>query len=118
MHTRFCVTMLLCSLCFVGCSRGKPIESLIEDLRSARAGDQIKAVRLLQHRQGDAAKVVPALTESLKDSHADIRCGAAIGLGYFGKEAVSALPALKGAQQDKDGRVREAARVAISRIEK
>ena len=73
-------------------------------------------MRLLQHRQGDAAKVVPALIESLKDVHADVRWSAAIGLGYFGAEAETALPALEEAQRDTDARVREAARVAISRI--
>ena len=42
---------------------------------------------------------------------------AAIGLGYFGDEAKDAIPALQQMQQDRDARVREAARVALSRID-
>ena len=76
----------------------------------------MNAVRLLQHRKGEASKVVPALIESLMDDQADIRWSAAIGLGYFGAEAKGAVPALEKAQGDTDARVREAARVAISRI--
>jgi HEAT repeat protein len=60
---------------------------------------------------------VPALIASLKDPQSDVRWSAAIGLGYFGAEAEDAIPALQEAKRDKDARVREAARVAISRIE-
>jgi HEAT repeat protein len=109
--------MLLGSLAFAGCSKGKSTDELIEDLNAAEEGDRIKAVRWLQQRKGDAPKVVPALTKSLKAVDPDVRWSAAIGLGYFGKEAESALPALEEAQHDTDARVREAARVAISRIE-
>jgi HEAT repeat protein len=114
---RICVVMFLCSLALAGCSKEQSTDDLIEDLSSADEGDRIKAVRWLQQRKGDASKVVPALIESLKDTQADIRWSAAIGLGYFGAEAEDAIPALEGAQRDNDARVREAARVAISRIE-
>jgi len=60
---------------------------------------------------------VPALIEALKDSEGDIRWSAAIGLGYFGEQAKDAIPALQKAQQDADPRVREGARVALSRID-
>lgn len=117
MRIRICLVMFTALLAFAGCSKGQSTDELIEDLSSADEGDRIKAVRWLQQRKGDAPKVVPALIASLKDTQADIRWSAAIGLGYFGAEAESALPALEEAQRDKDGRVREAARVAISRIE-
>jgi HEAT repeat protein len=42
---------------------------------------------------------------------------AAIGLGYFGEHAEDAVPALQQAQHDRDARVREAAGVALSRID-
>ena len=42
---------------------------------------------------------------------------AAIGLGYFGEQAKEAIPALQAAQRDRDARVREAAGVALSRID-
>jgi HEAT repeat protein len=71
----------------------------------------------LPQRKGDAAQVVPALIEALKDKGEDVRWSAAIGLGYFGDQARDAIPALQAAQRDRDARVREAARVALSRID-
>jgi HEAT repeat protein len=108
--------VLLC-LMPCGCSRSKSTEELIADLNSAEARDRIIAVRLLPQRQGDAAKIVPALIESLKDKEGDIRWSAAIGLGSFGEQAKDAIPALQTAKRDRDARVREAAGVALSRID-
>jgi HEAT repeat protein len=71
----------------------------------------------LPQRKGDAAQVVPALIESLKDKQDDVRLSAAIGLGYFGEQARDAIPALQAAKRDHDARVREAAGVALSRID-
>jgi HEAT repeat protein len=111
-----CVAMLMGLFAVAGCSKAHSTDELIEDLGSKDDGDRIKAVRWLQHRQGDAAKVVPALIESLKDPEVDVRWSAAIGLGYYGADAKEAIPALEQAKSDHDARVREAARVAISRI--
>ena len=108
--------MLLLLLACAGCSKRSTTE-LMQDLKSQRPGDRIAAVRLLSQRKGEAAKVVPALTEALKDSEGDIRWSAAIGLGYFGDQAKDAIPALQDAQHDRDARVREAAGVALSRID-
>jgi HEAT repeat protein len=99
-----------------GCSKTKSTDELIGDLKSGPEKERIIAVRLLPQRKGDAGRIVPALIEALQDKGEDIRWSAAIGLGYFGEQAREAIPALKLAQNDKDGRVREAARVAISRI--
>ena len=99
-----------------GCNRGKSTNDLLSDLSSSKELDRLKAVRLLQQRKGDASNVVPKLIESLQDSSVDIRWSAAIGLGYFGKKAETAIPALEEAQKDKDARVREAAQVAIRKI--
>jgi Holliday junction resolvasome RuvABC DNA-binding subunit len=110
-----CVLLLgLLSCC--GCGQ-KSTDQLIGDLKSPQTRDQIIAVRLLQQRKGDAAKVVPALTEALKSKDDGIRCDAAIGLGYFGEQAKEAIPALQMAQRDSDVRVREAASVALFRID-
>jgi HEAT repeat protein len=114
---RFCALLMCGMLALTGCGQTASTDSLIDDLTTGSELDRMKAVRLLQHRQKDAEKVVPVLIESLKDGAADIRWSAAIGLGYYGREAVSAVPALQDATKDKDARVREAARVAISRIE-
>ena len=116
MQIRICVLLFMGLLALAGCSKDPSTDELIGDLSSADEGDRIKAARWLQHRQGDAPKVVPALIESLKDVDPDVRWSAAIGLGYFGAKAEEALPALEKAQTDTDPRVREGARVAISRI--
>jgi HEAT repeat protein len=115
MRMRMRFVVLLCLLSCAGC--GKKTDDLIADLKSPQEGDRIKAVRILPQRKGDAAKVVPALIESLKDKQADVRWSAAIGLGYFGDQAKDAIPALQVAQHDRDARVREAAGVALSRID-
>ncbi|HEX4588934.1 MAG TPA: HEAT repeat domain-containing protein [Gemmataceae bacterium] len=101
-----------------GCGkREKSTAELIADLKGSSARDQLIAVRLLPQRKGDAAQVIPALTEALKDKDNDIRLSAAIGLGSFGEEAKEAVPALQAARQDKDARIREAATVALKRID-
>jgi len=113
--TRF--ILFLCVLAAAGCGKQKSTNELIADLKSSQEGDRIRAARLLPQREADAARVVPALVESLKDKQGDVRWSAAIGLGYFGEEARDAIPALQQAQSDRDARVREAADVALSRID-
>jgi HEAT repeat protein len=86
-------------------------------LKGTQERERLIAVRLLPQHKKDAAQVVPALIDALKDKGADIRWSAAIGLGYFGAQAKDAIPALHEAQSDRDARVREAAGVALSRID-
>ena len=114
-RTRF--VLLLCLLACGGCGKKKSTDELIADLKGHQEKERIIAVRLLPERKGDAAQVVPALIEALKDKDGDIRWSAAIGLGYFGEQANDAIPALQAAQRDHDARVREAAGVALSRID-
>jgi HEAT repeat protein len=110
--------LLFCLLACGGCGKKKSTDELIEDLKSSKEGDRIKAVRLLQERKGDAAKVVPAMIQALKDKSPDTRLSAAIGLGYFGEQAKDAIPALEQvAKHDRDARIREQAGVALSRID-
>src|SRR5207245_10211648 len=92
--------LLLCLPVCCGCGKQKSTNQLIADLKSSDERDRIVAVRLLQHREGDAAQVVPALIEALKDNDGDVRWSAAIGLGYFGEQATDAIPALQAAQHD------------------
>ena len=113
--TRF--VLLFCLLALVGCGKKKTTDELIADLRSHEERERIIAVRTLPQRKGDAAQIVPALIEALADKHSDIRWSAAIGLGSFGEQARDAIPALQAAQRDRDARVREAAGVALSRID-
>jgi HEAT repeat protein len=109
--------MLLGLVACSGCGKEKSTAALVQDLSSGQEGDRVKAARLLQLREGDAAQVVPALIKALRDKEVDVRWSAAIGLGYFGEEAKDAIPALKDAEHDRDPRVREAAGVALSRID-
>ena len=117
MRVRTGLVLLLCLLACGGCGKKKSTEQLLEDLKSSQERERLIAVRLLPERKGDAAQVVPALIEALKDKGSDIRLSAAIGLGYFGEEARDAIPALQLAQRDRDRRIREAAGVALSRID-
>lgn len=117
MLRRSCFVLLLALLACAGCKREKSTDDLIKDLKSSEERDRVIAARLLPERKGDAARVVPALTEALKDKEGDVRASAAIGLGYFGGQARDAVPALQEARHDKDARVREAAGVALSRID-
>ena len=117
MRVRMVFLLVLGLLACAGCGKTKSTDALIGDLKSGQEADRIRAVRLLPQRKADAAKIVPALTESLKDKEGDVRWSAAIGLGYFGEQAKDAIPALQTAQSDRDARVREAAGVALSRID-
>ena len=49
----------------------------------------------LPNRKQDAAQVVPALIEALKDKESDVRRSTANGLGSFGEQARDAIPALQ-----------------------
>jgi HEAT repeat protein len=117
MRVRTGLVLLFCVLICSGCGKKKSTGELVQDLKSQQEKDRVIAVRLLQHREGNAAQVVPAMVEALKDKVVDVRWSAAIGLGYFGDEAKDAIPALQQAQHDRDPRVREAAGVALSRID-
>jgi HEAT repeat protein len=112
------VVLWLGLLACTGCGpKEKPTPELLADLRGRDERDRLIAVRLLQHRKDDAAQVVLALTEALKDKAVDVRLSAAIGLGYFGEQARDAIPALQAAQRDHDARVCEAAGKALARID-
>jgi HEAT repeat protein len=116
MRARTRLVLLLCLLA-CGCGKNKSTAELMEDLKSSQERDRIIAVRLLPQRKGDAAQIVPGLIDALKDKAGDVRWSAAIGLGSFGEQARDAIPALEAAQRDRDARVREAAGVALSRID-
>jgi HEAT repeat protein len=117
MRLRTCFVLLLGLLVCAGCTSEKTTAELIQDLKSGQEGDRISAARLLADRKGDAGQVVPALIEALEDKVPDVRWSAAIGLGYYGDQARDAIPALQARVKDPDARVREGARVAMSRID-
>ena len=115
MRVRINFVLLFGMLAFVGCSKKKSTDELIMDLKTGNDKERLIAVR--SFGDGDAAKVVPALIDALKDGDSDIRRSAAIKLGLFGEQATDAIPALQKAQHDGDARVREAAGIALSRID-
>jgi HEAT repeats len=115
MRLRTRLVLLVCLLASGGCGR-KSTDELIADLKGPDKERTI-AVRTLPGRKGDAAKIVPALIEALKDRDGDVRRSAALGLGSFGEEAKDAVPALQAAEHDRDARVRQAAGIALSRID-
>ena len=109
------LVLLLCLLACGGCKQ-KSTDELIADLKSSNAGEGLNAARSLP--QGEAEKVVPALIEALRNRSQDIRRSAAVKLGGFGEQAKDAIPALQKAEEhDGDARVREAAGIALSRID-
>ena len=118
MSMRTYLVLAVCVLACAGCgTKEKTTPELLNDLQGTEDRDRVIAVRTLTNRRGDAAKVIPALIEALKDKESDIRWSAAIGLGAFGEQARDAIPALQTAQKDRDSRVREAAGRALSRID-
>jgi HEAT repeat protein len=118
MNARSCLVLLFCVAACSGCGKKeKSTPDLLADLKGPQEKDRLIAVRLLPQRKADAAQVIPALIDALKDKDADIRLSAAIGLGSFGEKAKDAIPALETTQGDHDARVREAAGKALSRID-
>jgi HEAT repeat protein len=117
MRERTRLVLLVCLLACGGCGKNKSTDELLVDVKGTDVGDQLKAVRLLQTQKGDPAKVVPTLTEALNNKAVNVRISAAIGLGSYGEQAKEAVLALQAMQRDRDGRVREAAGLALSRID-
>jgi HEAT repeat protein len=112
------LVLLLCLLACVGCSKQKSTDELIADLKSGTEIEGVKAARLMPRERGDAAKIVPALIEGLTHRSNDVRRSSALKLGEFHELAKDAIPALQKAEHDDaDARVREAAGIALSRID-
>jgi HEAT repeat protein len=112
------LVLLLCLLACGGCSQQKSTDELIADLKSGKDGEGLIAARTLPRGKNDAAKVVPALIEALKHRGNDVRRSSALKLGEFREQAKDAIPALQEAEKDdRDARVREAAGIALSRID-
>jgi HEAT repeat protein len=117
MRVRITLVVTLCLFACAGCAKKKSTDELIQDLKpSGEERDRYIAVRSLTGHKGEAAQIVPALIEALKDKEGDVRQSAAIGLGTYGEQAKDAVPALKVALKDHDARVRNAARMALARI--
>lgn len=118
MRKQISFALLVCLLVCCGCNQEKSTDQLLQDLKSPKERESLTAVRLLPGRKGDAAQVILALIESLKNSQSDIRRSAANGLGSFGTQAKDAVPALmEVAKHDHDIRVRTSASTALRLID-
>jgi HEAT repeat protein len=112
------LVLLLCLLACAGCSQQKSTDEFIADLKSGKEKEGVIAARILPRGRDDAAKVVPALIEALTHTANDVRRSSALKLGEFHEQAKDAIPALQKAEkEDPDARVREAAGIALSRID-
>jgi HEAT repeat protein len=76
-----------------------------------------QAIRELGSRTAEAPKIVPALSQALRDESGYVRHDAAVSLGKFGAEAREAVPALVSALKDKEQNVRKAAGAALRKID-
>ncbi len=116
LRTDWVLALSLLACC--GCGNGKSTDELIADLKSGKGEEGVIAARTLPRGSGEAAKVVPALIEALSHKGQDVRRSSALKLGQFRELAKDAIPALQKAEQgDADARVREAAGIALSRID-
>ena len=116
MRVQIGLVLSICLLACGGCSTQKSTDELITDLKSGTEIEGVVAARTLP--QGEAEKVVPALIEALRHRSNDVRRSSAIKLGGFREQAKDAIPALQKAEEhDGDARVREAAGIALSRID-
>jgi HEAT repeat protein len=112
------LVLLLCLLACGGCNNGKTTDELIARLKLGTEIEAVIAARTLPRGRDNAAKVVPALIEGLTHKGNDVRRSSALKLGEFHEQAKDAIPALqKVEQEDGDARVREAAGIALSRID-
>jgi hypothetical protein len=89
----------------------------IAELKSPEPANRVQAIRKLQDRKSDAAEIVPALIEALKDDVIEVRRTAAGTLGSFGADARSAVPALTAALKDREPGVRRTAAQALKQID-
>src|SRR5712692_9628179 len=92
-------------------------DDFLRQLQDAEVVKRRQAIRELGARTSEAERIVPALTEALRDENKYVRHDAAMALGKFGPEARTAVPALMTALKDKGHGVRTAAGAALKKID-
>ncbi len=107
---------LLCLVLAAGCGP-RSTDDWLARLKDPDVVKRREAVRELAAREGEAERVVPALTEALADENGYVRRDAAVALGKFGPEARPAVPALSAALKDRDANVRRAAAASLKKID-
>jgi HEAT repeat protein len=89
----------------------------IRQLKDTDVVKRREALRELGSRTAEAGRIVPALTEALRDESGYVRHDAAMALAKFGPEAREAVPTLTLALKDKDQSVRAAVGAALKKID-
>jgi HEAT repeat protein len=104
-------------LIFLGGCSGRSTGDWVEQLNSKDGAQRLHAIRALSDRPADAAVVVPALSEALKDNDPFIRRDAAQALAKLGPSARAAVPALQPLLRDRNQHVRKAVSEALKKID-
>jgi len=104
------------ALLIAGCG-GKSTTGLLEQLQSRESTQRLRAIKALESRQAESARIVPALARLLQDPDAFVRRDAARALGRFGHRAKETLPALLVLLNDRNRGVRRAAAGAVKAID-
>ncbi len=94
------------------------IDPLLEALKEDRDAEVRRAAaKALGDIAPDSKRVVPALTEALRDDSVAVKMAAALALGQYGGEAREALPSLRQLATDKkQKKLAQAARMALKSI--
>jgi HEAT repeat protein len=108
--------MLIVLFFAAGCGK-RSTDDWARQLKDPDVVKRRQAIRELSAKTSDSAKVVPALTEALKDENGYVRHDAAIALGKFAREAKSSVPALIQAMSDSEANVRIAAKTSLKKID-
>jgi HEAT repeat protein len=106
----------LALLLVAGCGP-RSTDDWLRQLKDAEVVKRRQAVRELGARLAEAGRIVPALTDALRDESGYVRHDAATTLGKFGGEARTAVPALVGALKDRERTVRTAAAAALKKVD-
>jgi len=107
-----CCCLLLTS---IGCAQ--PTSQWLEQTKADDPAKRLQAVHVLQEKRSEAATVVPALIESLKDTNTYVRRDAARALGLFGPDAHGAITPLIERLRDQEPSVRKAAGQSLRQID-
>ena len=102
-------------LSMAGCAPST--DDWVRQLKDPEVVKRREAVRELGARTAEAPRLVPLLTEALRDGSAYVRHDAALALGKLGAAARSAASALTAALKDRDRSVRTAAGKALKNID-
>src|SRR5262245_61089138 len=102
-------------LSMAGCAPST--DDWVRQLKDPEVVKRREAVRELGARTAEAQRIVPPLTEALRDGSPYVRHDAALALGKLGAEARAAVAALTTAMKDKDRSVRAAAGKALKKID-